>query len=107
MSQSRFIVSRLVRDRSESTRSTARNANVRTVSLLRSNADCIEGERTISRNRNTVAASVRLCIGGKFCRSKSCATLRGQSSCKQRGRVIRLGELGQLLFVPGMGRLAG
>ena len=40
-----------------------------------SNADRIAWERTSSRNRITVAASVRLCAGGKFCRSKSCATL--------------------------------
>src|SRR5262249_34477521 len=50
-------------------------ANVRSVSLLRSKADRIAWERTSSRNRITVAASVRLCVGGKFCRSKSCATL--------------------------------
>ena len=30
---------------------------------------------TSSRNRITVAASVRLCAGAKFCRNKSCATL--------------------------------
>jgi len=45
------------------------------VSLLRSNADRIAWERKSSRNRITVAASVRLCAGGKFCSSKSCATL--------------------------------
>src|SRR6266478_1290418 len=69
------MVSRLVRDWSETARSTSRNANVRSVSLLRSKADRIAWERTSSRNRITVAASVRLCVGGKFCRSKSCATL--------------------------------
>jgi len=52
-----------------------RNANVRSVSLLRSNADRIAWEQTSSRNRITVAASVKLCAGGKFCSSKSCATL--------------------------------
>src|SRR6516162_7656409 len=69
------MVSRLVRDRSLTTRSTARNENARSVSLLRSNADRIAWERTSSRNRITVAASVRLCVGGKFCQSRSFATL--------------------------------
>jgi hypothetical protein len=45
------------------------------VSLLRSNADRIAWERTSSRKRRTTAASVRLCVGGKFCRNKSCAHL--------------------------------
>ena len=94
-------------------RSTARNANARSVSLLRSNADRIEGEWTSSRNRKTVAASVSLCIGGKFCRSKSRATLmastirRSGVMRKQRRRGNRLGELSDVLFVPGMGRMAG
>jgi hypothetical protein len=47
----------------------------RSVSLLRSNADRIAWERMSSRNRITVAASVRLCVGGKFCQSRSFATL--------------------------------
>jgi hypothetical protein len=38
------------------------------------NAD-IAWERTSSRKRKTAAASVRLCVGGKFWRNKSCATL--------------------------------
>jgi hypothetical protein len=59
----------------ETTRSTARNANARSVSLLRSNADRIEGEWTSSRTRVTVAASGRLYAGGRFCDRKVCATL--------------------------------
>ena len=35
----------------------------------------IAWERTSSRNRITAAASVRLCVEARFCRSKSCATL--------------------------------
>jgi len=72
-SQSRVMVSRLVRDWSEITCLTARNANAWTVSLLRSNANRIAWERMSSRNRITVAASVRWRVGSKFCRSKSCA----------------------------------
>ena len=45
------------------------------VSLPRSKADRIAWERTSSRNRITAAASVRLCVEARFCRSKSCATL--------------------------------
>src|SRR5262249_38344135 len=74
-SQSRFMVCRLVCEWSEVTRSTARNANAKNVSLLRSNADRIACERTSSRNRNTVAASVRLCAGGRFWLRRFCATL--------------------------------
>jgi hypothetical protein len=81
------MVSRLVRDWSEITRSTARNANVRSVSLPRSNADRIAWERTSSRNRITVAASVKLCAGGKFCSSKSCATL--MASTIMRSELMR------------------
>src|SRR5262245_17822298 len=33
------------------------------------------GESTSSRNRKTIAASLRLCLGGKFCLNKFCATL--------------------------------
>jgi hypothetical protein len=78
-SRSRLMVSRSVRDRSETTRSTARNVNAGNMSLLRSNADCTAGERTRSRIRVTVAASGRLCTGGKFCRSKFCAALMALS----------------------------
>jgi len=45
------------------------------MSLLRSNADRIAWERTSSGKRRTTPASVRLCVEGKFCRNKSCATL--------------------------------
>src|SRR5262249_45420026 len=48
-SQSRFMVCRLVCEWSEVTRSTARNANVKSVSLLRSKADRIACEWTSSR----------------------------------------------------------
>jgi hypothetical protein len=74
-SQSWFTVSRLVREWSEITRSTARNANAKSVSLLRSNADLVACERMSSRNRITVAASVRFCTGGKFWQRRSRATL--------------------------------
>ena len=74
-SQSRFMVCRLVCEWSEVTRSTARNANAKSVSLLRSKTDRIACERTSSRNRNTVAASVRLCAGGRFWLRRFCATL--------------------------------
>jgi hypothetical protein len=40
-----------------------RNANARNMSLLRGNADCMEGEWTSSRTRATVVASGRLCVG--------------------------------------------
>jgi hypothetical protein len=49
-------------------------------------------ERMSSRKRKTVAASVRLCVGGRFWRSNSCATLRASTITrselirKQRGR---------------------
>jgi hypothetical protein len=56
-------------------RSTARNVNATNVSLLRSNADCMAGERTRSRNRITVVASGRLWVGARFCDSKRCAIL--------------------------------
>src|SRR5258708_30061522 len=69
------MISRSVRDRSASARSTARNANAANVSLLRSNADCMAGERTRSRNRITVVASGRLWVGARFCHSKRCAIL--------------------------------
>src|SRR5262249_42633973 len=55
--------------------STARNANAKSVSLLRSKADRIACERTSSRNRNTVAASVSLCAGGRFWLRRFCANL--------------------------------
>jgi hypothetical protein len=69
------MISRSVRDRSASTRSTARNVNAENVSLLRSNADCMAGERTRSRNRITVVASGRLWVDARFCHSKRCAIL--------------------------------
>jgi hypothetical protein len=78
-SQSRFMVSRLVCEWSEVTRSTARNANAKSVSLLRSKADRIACERTSSRNRSTVAASVRLCAGGRFWLRRFCATLKAST----------------------------
>ena len=74
-SQSRFMASRLVREWSEITCSTARNANAKSVSLLRSNDDRKACERTSSRNRITVAASVRLCARGRFWLRRFCATL--------------------------------
>jgi hypothetical protein len=74
-----LIVSRCDSDRSKSTRSTARNANVVSASPLRSKADRIEGQPMTSRNRKTVVASVRLCFGGNFWDSKTCATLRAST----------------------------
>jgi hypothetical protein len=74
-----LTASRSDSDRSESTRSTARKANVVSASLLRSKADRMEGERMTSRNRKTVAASVRLFLGGKFWHSRTCATLRAST----------------------------
>jgi hypothetical protein len=71
------MVSRLVCEWSAVTRSTARNANAKSVSLLRSKADRIACERTSSRNRNTVAASVRLCAGGRFWAEKVLRHLNG------------------------------
>ena len=47
----------------------------------------IAWERTSSRNRITVAASVKLCAGGKFCSSKSCATL--MASTIMRSELMR------------------
>jgi hypothetical protein len=41
--------------------------------------DRMEGEPMTSRNRKTVAASVRLCFGGKFWHSRTCATLRAST----------------------------
>src|SRR5262245_3348660 len=69
------MISRSVRDRSASTRSTARNVNAGNVSLLGSNAAWMAGERTRSRNRITVVASGRLWVGARFCHSKRCAIL--------------------------------
>jgi hypothetical protein len=90
-----LIVSRCDSDRSKSTRWIARNANVVSASLLRSKADRIEGEPMSSRNRKTVAASVRLCFGGKCWHNKTCATLRASTinrserMRKQRGKCSR------------------
>ena len=53
----------------------SRKANAGSVSLPRSKADRMAGESTSSRNRKTIAASLRLCLGGKFCLNKFCATL--------------------------------
>jgi hypothetical protein len=75
MSESRLIVSGSDRDWSAITSWTARNANARNVSLLCSNADCTEGERTRSRTRITVATSRRLGVDGGFRHSKYCAIL--------------------------------
>jgi hypothetical protein len=72
-----LMVSRCDSERSESTRSTARNANVVSASLLRSKADRMEGEPMSSRNRETVAASVRLCLGGKFLAQQNLRHLEG------------------------------
>jgi hypothetical protein len=66
------------------------------VSLLRSNADRIAWERTSSRNRITVAASVRLRVGGKFCRSKSCAIL--MVSVITRSEPMKQNARGTLIF---------
>ena len=55
----------------------------------------IAWERTSSRNRITVAASVRLCAGGKFCRNKSCATL--MASTIVRSELMK-GTQGVLAF---------
>jgi hypothetical protein len=82
-----LTVSRSDSDRSESTRSTARKANVVSASLLRSKADRIEAERMTSRNRKTVAASVRLFLGGRFWQSRTCATLR--ASMITRSELMR------------------
>ena len=68
MSQSRVMISRSLCDSSTIICSTARRANASNVSLLCSKADRMDGEWTSSRNRITVAASVR-CVGGKFCHS--------------------------------------
>jgi hypothetical protein len=69
------------------------SADFRLVDLA---GDRIEGERTSCGIRE-----VR--IGGKFCRSKSCATLMASTT---RTRLFWLGELSEVLFVPGMGRMA-
>jgi hypothetical protein len=74
-----LMVSRCDSDRSESTRSTARNANVASTSALRSKAVRMEGEPMTSRNRKIVAASVRFCFGGKFWHSRTCASLRAST----------------------------
>ena len=90
------------------------------VSLLRSNADRIAWERKSSRNRITVAASVRLCAGGKFCSSKSCATLMVSTIMRSelmrgtqgfwRSRYVRIAEpyymLGDLAPADGPGQVA-
>jgi hypothetical protein len=73
------------------------NANAISVSLLRSGADWMEGERMSSRKRKTAAASVRLCVGGRFWHSRPCATLEGLDDYpigahkKQRGRGYSVG----------------
>jgi hypothetical protein len=77
-------------------RCTARNANARSVSLLRSNADRIEGEWTSSRTRVTVAASGRLYAGGRFCDSKLRATL--MASTIARSELMRKKAPGTLAF---------
>src|SRR6516165_12263176 len=73
------------------------------VSLLRSNADRIAWERKSSRNRITVAASVRLCAGGKFCSSKSCATLMVstimRSELMRAHRVLAFSYVAELYYM--------
>jgi len=69
------------------------------MSLLRSNADRIAWEWTSSRKRRTTAASVRLCVGGKLCRNKCCATL--MPSAIMRSELIGKTHAKTLIFAFG------
>jgi len=65
-----------------------------------SKAGRMAGEPTSSRNRKTIAASVKFCIGGKFCLNKFFATLTAAFHSRVAG-VARLPARHTILDVIG------